>query len=62
MSNFGPPLKSNHTEKEWTYKKSHIRTHMICQQIIQDLELEYDILFWTYFYKFYGAEWHEDNT
>lgn len=61
MFNFGPPLKSEHTEKEWTKENPYRKLHLKTQIIIDDLQLEYDILFWIYFCKFYGAEWIEED-
>jgi hypothetical protein len=57
---FGPPLKSNHTEKSWPPLNKLTRYEYIIDLL--NSEFMEDICFgvWLLEYKFYGAEWQEE--
>jgi hypothetical protein len=61
---FGPPLKSNHTEKEWIeylYDPFLLSLYGSILKTVKENMLLQLIDCLVYDGKFYGAEWHEEK-
>lgn len=60
---FGPPLKTEHMNKEWPSKYlGYGREILKNRTILNRLDYELDLFVWLTDFKFYGAEYLEDNT